>query len=132
VQEYLAPEVINGAGHSSPVDWWSFGILVYELVYGTTPFRGARRDETFDNVIKAPLRFPAKPVVSPEIQALITGLLVKDPAKRLGSKSGAEEIKAHPFFAGINWALLRHDAPPYIPRRGDKPTGPVPPPTLPA
>lgn len=55
-EEYLAPEVINAAGHSAPVDWWSLGILIHELVYGTTPFRGAKRDETFDNIIKAPLR----------------------------------------------------------------------------
>lgn len=120
-EEYLAPEVINASGHSAPVDWWSFGILIYELIYGITPFRGSRRDETFENVIKAPLRFPAKPVVSPECQALITALLVKDPTKRLGTRTGAEEIKQHPFFKGINWALLRHEQPPYIPRRADKP-----------
>lgn len=122
--------MISATGHSAPVDWWSFGILIYELVYGITPFRGSRRDETFDNVVKAPLRFPAKPHVSPECQSLITALLIKDPAKRLGSKTGAEEIKAHPFFASIDWALLRHEAPPYIPRHGDKPAGPVPPPQL--
>ncbi len=73
----MAPEIINGQGHSAPVDWWSFGILIYELVYGITPFRGARRDEMFENVVKAPLRFPSKPTVSPECQALISALLVK-------------------------------------------------------
>lgn len=99
------------------VDWWSFGILIYELVYGTTPFRGARRDETFENIIKAPLRFPAKPVVSEAIQDLITQLLTKDPSKRLGAKAGAEEIKQHAFFKGTNWALLRNEVPPYVPKR---------------
>mmetsp|Transcript_31401 Transcript_31401/g.80144 ORF Transcript_31401/g.80144 Transcript_31401/m.80144 type:complete len:717 (-) Transcript_31401:642-2792(-) len=122
-EEYLAPEVINAAGHSAPVDWWSYGILIYELVYGITPFRGARRDETFENIIKAPLRFPSKPTVSPECQDLITQLLVKDPAKRLGTRTGAEEIKTHPFFKGINWALLRNEPPPYIPRRQSKAAG---------
>nr|AML76342.1 putative LOV domain-containing protein [Chloromonas rosae] len=116
-EEYLAPEVINAAGHASGVDWWSFGILIYELVYGMTPFRGARRDETFDNVLKAPLKFPAKPQVSEACQDLITQLLVKDVHKRLGSTSGAEEIKRHPFFAGINWALIRHEVPPYVPKK---------------
>ena len=121
-EEYLAPEVINAAGHSSPVDWWSYGILIYELVYGTTPFRGARRDETFDNIIRMPLSFPAKPVVSEACQDLISQLLIKDVAKRLGSRTGAEEIKQHVFFKGINWALLRNEEPPYIPRRqGEKP-----------
>nr|AML77557.1 putative LOV domain-containing protein [Stigeoclonium helveticum] len=112
-EEYLAPEVINASGHGSQVDWWSFGILVYELVYGFTPFRGSRRDETFDNILKRPLSFPLKPQVSQECQSLISALLIKDPAKRLGAKYGAEEIKAHPFFAGVNWALLRHKRPPY-------------------
>nr|AML78956.1 putative LOV domain-containing protein [Chlamydomonas noctigama] len=116
-EEYLAPEIINASGHSAPVDWWSFGILIYELVYGVTPFRGARRDESFDNILNAPLRFPPKPMVSEECQDLITQLLVKDPAHRLGTKLGAEEIKTHAFFAGINWALLRNEAPPYIPQR---------------
>lgn len=124
-EEYLAPEVITAAGHSAPVDWWSFGILIYELIYGTTPFRGARRDETFENIVKAPLRFPPKPVVSEACQDLITQLLIKDPSKRLGTKSGAEEIKVHPFFKGYNWALLRNEPPPYIPRRQSKAAGPV-------
>nr|AML79332.1 putative LOV domain-containing protein [Chlamydomonas sp. BC-2016] len=122
-EEYLAPEVINAAGHSSGVDWWSFGILIYELVYGITPFRGARRDETFENILKSPLKFPAKPVISEACQDLITQLLIKDVSKRLGSASGAEEIKRHPFFAGINWALLRHVEPPYVPRKEAKAAG---------
>ena len=123
-EEYLAPEIINASGHSAPVDWWSFGILIYELIYGITPFRGARRDETFENIVRTPLRFPAKPIVSEACQDLISQLLIKDPAQRLGSKSGAEEIKSHAFFKGINWALLRNEAPPYIPRRQDgKPAG---------
>lgn len=56
------PSVLEFVG----VDWWSLGILIYELVFGVTPFRGARRDETFENIIKSPLRFPAKPIVSDE------------------------------------------------------------------
>jgi serine/threonine protein kinase len=116
-EEYLAPEVINASGHSAPVDWWSYGILIYELITGTTPFKGVRRDETFDNIINAPLKFPSKPAISEECQDLITQLLVKDPEQRLGTKLGAEDIKKHPFFRGINWALLRHETPPYIPQR---------------
>uniref|UniRef100_A0A126X3J4 non-specific serine/threonine protein kinase n=2 Tax=Chlamydomonadaceae TaxID=3051 RepID=A0A126X3J4_9CHLO len=122
-EEYLAPEIINATGHSAGVDWWSFGILIYELVYGVTPFRGARRDETFENIIKAPLRFPSKPVVSEACIDLVTQLLIKDPAKRLGAKAGAEEIKQHAFFRGINWALLRNETPPYVPRRNKPNSG---------
>nr|AML79622.1 putative LOV domain-containing protein [Leptosira obovata] len=115
-EEYLAPEVINGNGHCASVDWWSFGILMYELVYGQTPFRGSKRDITFDNILKRPLMFPPKPAVSAQCQDLISQLLTRNPAKRLGSKAGAEEIKAHPFFEGINWALIRNSMPPFIPR----------------
>lgn len=50
----------------SSVDWWSFGILMYELVFGFTPFRGAKRDQTFENILKRKLEFPALPEVSPE------------------------------------------------------------------
>nr|AML79004.1 putative LOV domain-containing protein [Botryosphaerella sudetica] len=116
-EEYLAPEVINAAGHSAPVDWWSFGILMYELLYGFTPFRGARREETFENILRNPLQFPSKPAVSDACQDLIRQLLIKDPAKRLGTKAGAEEIKGHEFFKGLNWALLRNEQPPYVPRQ---------------
>ncbi|GLC37022.1 hypothetical protein PLESTB_001400700 [Pleodorina starrii] len=119
-EEYLAPEVINAAGHGPGVDWWSLGILIYELLYGTTPFRGSRRDETFDNIIKSPLRFPAKPAISEEGRDLIEKLLVKDVGRRLGSRTGANEIKAHPWFKGLNWALLRNEPPPYVPRRASK------------
>lgn len=59
------------------VDWWSFGILLYELMYGYTPFRGARRDATFDNVLKMPLQFPATPAISPAAKDLISRLLHK-------------------------------------------------------
>ncbi|GAX81948.1 hypothetical protein CEUSTIGMA_g9376.t1 [Chlamydomonas eustigma] len=118
-EEYLAPEIINATGHSAPVDWWSLGILIHELVYGSTPFRGARRDETFENIVKSPLRFPSKPVVSEACQDLMSKLLIKDPAQRLGAKTGADEIKQHPFFKGINWALLRNEIPPYVPKKQD-------------
>ncbi|KAI8463717.1 MAG: putative blue light receptor [Monoraphidium minutum] len=120
-EEYLAPEVINAAGHSAAVDWWSFGILLYELLYGVTPFRGARREETFDNILRNPLAFPAKPAISAAAQDLISKLLIKDVAGRLGTRAGAEEIKAHPFFEGINWALLRQQVPPYVPRKAAAP-----------
>ncbi len=97
-EEYLAPEVITGAGHTSCIDWWSFGILLYELLFGTTPFRGARRDATFDNVLKKPLVFPESPAISAECRDLITKLLDKDPAKRLGAEFGAAEVRHHPWF----------------------------------
>lgn len=117
--EYLAPEIIKGDGHGSAVDWWTFGIFLYELLYGKTPFKGPGNDETLANVISQSLKFPETPSVSSHAKELIKSLLVKEPENRLGSSRGAAEIKQHPFFEGLNWALIRCAAPPEIPRSYD-------------
>ncbi|KAH7282395.1 hypothetical protein KP509_35G028800 [Ceratopteris richardii] len=114
--EYLAPEIIKGEGHGSAVDWWTFGIFLYELLHGRTPFKGSGNRATLFNVVAQPLRFPEAPTVSYAARDLITGLLVKEPQQRLGFKRGATEIKQHPFFEGVNWALIRSMTPPEIPR----------------
>ncbi|GAB4839810.1 Serine/threonine-protein kinase AGC1-7 [Ancistrocladus abbreviatus] len=113
--EYLAPEIIRGEGHGSAVDWWTFGIFLYELLHGTTPFKGQGNRATLFNVIGQPLRFPDTPYVSAMARDLIRGLLVKEPQKRIAYKRGATEIKQHPFFEGVNWALVRCGTPPYVP-----------------
>ncbi|KAE9590492.1 hypothetical protein Lal_00023295 [Lupinus albus] len=113
--EYLAPEIIKGEGHGSAVDWWTFGIFLYELLHGTTPFKGAGYKATLFNVVGQPLRFPETPQVSAVARDLIRGLLVKEPQKRIAYKRGATEIKQHPFFEGMNWALVRSATPPHIP-----------------
>ncbi|KAK8527082.1 hypothetical protein V6N13_084950 [Hibiscus sabdariffa] len=114
--EYLAPEIIKGEGHGSAVDWWTFGIFLYELLFGKTPFKGSGNRATLFNVVGQPLRFPESPVVSFAARDLIRGLLVKEPQHRLAYKRGATEIKQHPFFEGVNWALIRCASPPEIPR----------------
>ncbi|TMX01590.1 hypothetical protein EJD97_024197 [Solanum chilense] len=114
--EYLAPEIIKGEGHGSAVDWWTFGIFLYELLFGKTPFKGSGNRATLFNVVGQPLRFPESPVVSFSARDLIRGLLVKEPQNRLAYKRGATEIKQHPFFEGVNWALIRCASPPEIPR----------------
>ncbi|RWW30745.1 hypothetical protein GW17_00004669 [Ensete ventricosum] len=114
--EYLAPEIIKGEGHGSAVDWWTFGIFLYELLFGKTPFKGSGNRATLFNVIGQPLRFPDSPIVSFSARDLIRGLLVKEPQHRLAYKRGATEIKQHPFFEGVNWALIRCASPPEIPR----------------
>ncbi|CAN4097122.1 unnamed protein product [Withania somnifera] len=114
--EYLAPEIIKGEGHGSAVDWWTFGIFLYELLFGKTPFKGSGNRATLFNVVGQPLRFPESPVVSFSAKDLIRGLLVKEPQHRLAYKRGATEIKQHPFFEGVNWALIRCASPPEIPR----------------
>lgn len=122
--EYLAPEIILGEGHGSAVDWWTFGIFLYELLYSRTPFKGADNEATLTNVVTQLLRFPSSSVdgetggqrqTSAAAQDLIRGLLMKDPRKRLGAMRGASEIKQHLFFEGVNWALIRCATPPEIP-----------------
>ncbi|TQD86902.1 hypothetical protein C1H46_027519 [Malus baccata] len=117
--EYLAPEIIRGDGHGSAVDWWTFGIFLYELLHGKTPFKGNGNRETLFNVVGQSLKFPDGFNVSFAAKDLIRGLLVKNPQKRLGFKRGATEIKQHPFFASVNWALIRGTRPPEIPKPFD-------------
>ena len=114
--EYLAPEIIKGEGHGSAVDWWTFGIFLHELLYGKTPFKGSGNRATLFNVVGQQLRFPESPATSYASRDLIRGLLVKEPQHRLGVKRGATEIKQHPFFEGVNWALIRCSTPPEVPR----------------
>ncbi|KAA8550203.1 hypothetical protein F0562_001887 [Nyssa sinensis] len=114
--EYLAPEIIKGEGHGSAVDWWTFGIFLYELLYGKTPFKGAGNEDTLANAVSLSLKFPPNPTVSFHARDLIRGLLIKEPQNRLGSVKGAAEIKQHPFFEGLNWALIRCAIPPELPK----------------
>ncbi|KAJ4901377.1 Serine/threonine-protein kinase D6PKL2 [Raphanus sativus] len=123
--EYLAPEIIKGEGHGSAVDWWTFGIFLYELLFGRTPFKGSGNRQTLFNVVGQPLRFPESPVVSFAARDLIRGLLMKEPQQRLGFKRGATEVKQHPFFEGVNWALIRCATPPEIPKPVELERGPV-------
>ncbi|XP_050235380.1 phototropin-1 [Mercurialis annua] len=114
-EEYIAPEIISGAGHTSAVDWWALGILLYEMLYGYTPFRGKTRQKTFSNVLHKDLKFPgSRQQVSLQAKQLMYRLLHRDPKNRLGSREGANEIKRHPFFKGVNWALVRCMNPPKL------------------
>ena len=60
-EEYIAPEVIKGNGHTSAVDWWTLGILIYEMLFGTTPFKGKNRNATFANILRDEVPFPDHP-----------------------------------------------------------------------
>ncbi|XP_028758530.1 phototropin-2 isoform X1 [Neltuma alba] len=111
-EEYIAPEIITGSGHSSAIDWWALGILLYEMLYGRTPFRGKNRQKTFANILHKDLTFPSSIPASLAARQLINALLQRDPANRLGSSTGANEIKQHPFFRGISWPLIRCMDPP--------------------
>nr|ATN45434.1 phototropin [Spirogyra varians] len=113
-EEYIAPEIINGIKHGVHVDWWSFGIFLYELLYGKTPFRGETRNQTFNNIRFKELTFPLTPPVSNDAKDLIKRLLNRSPEKRLGGINGAGEVKRHPFFRSTQWSLLRSRPPPKL------------------
>ncbi|XP_062175036.1 serine/threonine-protein kinase D6PKL2-like [Alnus glutinosa] len=114
--EYLAPEIVSGEGHGNAVDWWTLGIFIFELFYGVTPFKGVGHELTLTNIVARALQFPKEPTVAGPAKDLMVQLLIKDPTRRMGSTMGATAIKHHPFFDGVNWALLRCTKPPYIPR----------------
>ncbi|KAE8721143.1 early nodulin-93-like [Hibiscus syriacus] len=115
-REYLAPEVIRGLGHGNGVDWWAFGVFLYELLYGKTPFEGECAATTMTNILGQPVTFPriCSGYEMGKAHDLIRKLLVKDPNKRMGSLWGAVEIKRHGFFKGLDWALIRSLQPPQI------------------
>uniref|UniRef100_A0AAY4ABV5 non-specific serine/threonine protein kinase n=1 Tax=Denticeps clupeoides TaxID=299321 RepID=A0AAY4ABV5_9TELE len=114
--EYMAPEVVNRQGHSHSADWWSFGVLMFEMITGSLPFQGKDRKETMGLILKARLGMPQ--FLSAEAQSLLRALFKRNPVNRLGSgPDGAEEIKRHSFFCNIDWNKLfrREINPPFKP-----------------
>jgi len=109
--EYMSPEMINGSGHGYAVDWWQVGILLYEMLYGKTPFVHKQPFRMYENILFQQVEFPSG---SEETKDLICGLLEKDPERRLGE----EAIKRHAFFTGVDWAAVqgRRLDPPFRPQ----------------
>ncbi|CAG8459449.1 14899_t:CDS:2 [Acaulospora colombiana] len=101
--EYLAPELLLGQGYTKTVDWWTLGVLLYEMLTGLPPFYDDNTNEMYRKILQDELRFPEE--VGNEARLLLTGLLTRDPNQRLGN-NGAQEIKDHPFFASIDWKKL--------------------------
>ena len=104
--EYLAPEIITGEGHNRMADWWSFGTLIYEMLFGIPPFFNENVEKMYDLITKGDLRFPKKFKVSDEAKDLLSKLLVKNQKERLGINGGFEEIKKHPFFKDIDFKAI--------------------------
>ncbi|XP_047990075.1 ribosomal protein S6 kinase 2 beta isoform X2 [Leguminivora glycinivorella] len=114
--EYMAPEVVNRRGHTFAADWWSFGVLMFEMLTGNLPFHGSTRHETMTQILKAKLGMPSN--LSEEAQSLLRALFKRTPQNRLGaSPNGIEDVKNHEFFASIDWdALLKKEViPPFRP-----------------
>lgn len=101
--EYLAPELLMGKGYNKTVDWWTLGVLLYEMLTGLPPFYDENTNEMYRKILSEPLHF--SDVVPPAAKDLLTKLLNRDPEQRLGA-NGSAEIKAHPFFHAIDWRKL--------------------------
>lgn len=115
--EYLAPEIIQNKGHSLGVDWWALGILIYEMLVGYPPFIDESPFRIYEKILLGRVEFPR--FVDPVARDLIKRLLTADRTKRLGNmKNGAEDIKNHRWFRGVDWdALYYRQVPPPIPVR---------------
>ncbi|CAL4930842.1 unnamed protein product [Urochloa decumbens] len=103
--EYMAPEIVQGRGHDKAADWWSVGILLFEMLTGKPPFVGGNRDKIQQKIVKEKIKLPT--YLSSEVHSLLKGLLHKEAGRRLGSgPGGSDEIKNHKWFKSINWKRL--------------------------
>ena len=104
--EYLAPEIITGEGHNKSADWWSYGILIFEMLCGIPPFYCENTEKMYDLITHAELRFPKRIQLSDNSKDLLKKLLIKKQTNRLGAQNGFAEIRTHPFFEGFNFDEL--------------------------
>ena len=104
--EYLSPEVILGKGHNRPTDWWSLGILIYEMIFGLPPFYNSNMQAMYRKIIREEVVFKPGVPVSANAKDIILKLLDKNPEKRFGSNADSLEVMSHPFFADIDFDLL--------------------------
>ncbi|KAI8581145.1 hypothetical protein K450DRAFT_233306 [Umbelopsis ramanniana AG] len=115
--EFMAPEILLEQRYGRAVDWWAFGVLIYEMLLGQSPFRGEDEDEIFDAILEDEILYPIN--MSRDSVSICQKLLTRDPERRLGSSpADAQEIKAHPFFAGVHWddMLQKRVPPPFYPK----------------
>ncbi|XP_031218911.1 protein kinase C delta type isoform X1 [Mastomys coucha] len=111
--DYIAPEILQGLKYSFSVDWWSFGVLLYEMLIGQSPFHGDDEDELFESIRVDTPHYPRW--ITKESKDIMEKLFERDPVKRLGVTGN---IRTHPFFKTINWSLLekRKVEPPFKPK----------------
>ncbi|KAJ0643658.1 putative protein kinase AGC-Pl family [Helianthus annuus] len=103
--EYMAPEILLAKGHNKNADWWSVGILLYEMLTGKPPYTHSNRKKLQEKIINEKVKL--LPRLSGEAHSLLKGLLQKDPSLRLGSgPQGGDDIKNHKWFRTINWKKL--------------------------
>ncbi|KAL4075799.1 kinase-like domain-containing protein [Scleroderma citrinum] len=115
--EYLAPEVLlDEQGYSKLVDFWSLGVLLFEMCCGWSPFYAEDTQQMYKNICFGKIRFP-RSVISEDGKLFVKGLLNRNPKHRLGAERDAEELKEHAFFASIDWKALsmKQVTPPFKP-----------------
>jgi cGMP-dependent protein kinase len=116
---YMAPEVVAGIGHNRAADWWSLGVLIFELMSGTSPFQSDHPMEIYSKVMRGVARVSFPPSCQGVVKDLIMSLLMPKAVDRLPMKQGGvQRLLDHEWFASFPWALLRsqHLEPPYVPR----------------
>lgn len=116
--EYLAPEVLlDEQGYTKMVDFWSLGVLVFEMCCGWSPFYAEDTQQMYKNIAFGKVRFP-RDALSTEGRNFVKGLLNRNPKHRLGAKDDAKELMAHPFFADVDWDALcsKRVIPPFKPK----------------
>ena len=122
--EYIAPEVVLRQGYGKPVDWWASGIILYEFLIGCVPFFGETPEELFSHVVNDDIEWPSDDdwPVPQEAKDLITALLRQNPRERLGTggAGGADEVKSHPFFLGLDWNSLLRQKAGFVPQLDDE------------
>jgi Protein kinase domain/Ankyrin repeats (3 copies) len=101
---YLPPEIVTRSGHGQSADWYLVGELLYELIIGQPPFFNESKKILLNMILNSSVEYPM--YVNRSTKDLIKRLMDRNPKTRLGSKGGAQEIKAHPFFTGLNWAKV--------------------------
>ncbi|KAI8626861.1 Pkinase-domain-containing protein [Xylariaceae sp. FL1651] len=104
--DYLAPEVVSNKGYNKSVDWWSLGILIYEMLCGYTPFWDSGSPmKIYENILRGKVKYPA--YVHPDAQDLLERLITPDLTKRLGNLyGGPQDVKNHPWFSEVTWDRL--------------------------
>ncbi|KAI1743508.1 Pkinase-domain-containing protein [Xylaria scruposa] len=104
--DYLAPEVVSNKGYNKSVDWWSLGILIYEMLCGYTPFWDSGSPmKIYENILRGKVKYPA--YVHPDAQDLLERLITPDLTKRLGNLyGGPQDVKGHPWFSEVTWDRL--------------------------
>ncbi|ORX63170.1 kinase-like protein [Hesseltinella vesiculosa] len=114
--EFMAPEILLEQRYGYAVDWWAFGVLIYEMLLGQSPFRGEDEDEIFDAILEDEILYPIN--MSRHSVSICQRLLTRDPGQRLGAgPNDANDIRAHPFFQGVSWEdmLAKRVPPPFYP-----------------